>query len=292
MKNLINYYYNLDLKAFKKSEGKFIFQSDNKFYEFIPFYGDVNVFYKNYITVVNSNKYCHQIIFNKEKKILTFYESKPYLLLKKNLSINNKVDLKEIITYDIPIHSEVKLEWKKLWKEKIDYYEYQMSQLAHKYKKLKNSFDYYIGLSETAINLLNYAKEKDIRFFMCHRRIKQNEKLDDFFNPINFVVDSKTRDIGEYIKINYFTKNVDYDDVCHYIDILNFNDTECILLLARLMYPSYYFDIYDQIIQGFIGEEKIEAYTKKNASYEAFLKKIYIYIRLNFRIPEIEWLEN
>ena len=292
MKNLINYYYNLDLKAFKKSEGKFIFQSDNKFYEFIPFYGDVNIFYKNYITVVNSNKYCHQIIFNKEKKILTFYENKPYLLLKKNLSINNKVDLKEIITYDIPIHSEAKLEWKKLWKEKIDYYEYQMSQLAHKYKKLKNSFDYYIGLSETAINLLNYAKEKDIRFFMCHRRIKQNEKLDDFFNPINFVVDSKTRDIGEYIKINYFTKNVDYDDVCHYIDILNFNDTECILLLARLMYPSYYFDTYDQIIQGFIGEEKIEAYTKKNASYEAFLKKIYIYIRLNFRIPEIEWLEN
>ncbi len=292
MKNLINYYYNLDLKAFKKSEGKFIFQSDNKFYEFIPFYGDVNVFYKNYITVVNSNKYCHQIIFNKEKKILTFYESKPYLLLKKNLSINNKVNLKEIITYDIPIHCEVKLEWKKLWKEKIDYYEYQMSQLAHKYKKLKNSFDYYIGLSETAINLLNYAKEKDIRFFMCHRRIKQNEKLDDFFNPVNFVVDSKTRDIGEYIKINYFTKNVDYDDVCRYIDILNFNDTECILLLARLMYPSYYFDIYDQIIQGFIGEEKIEVYTKKNASYEAFLKKIYIYIRLNFRIPEIEWLEN
>lgn len=292
MKNLINYYYGLQLKTFKKSEGKFIFQSDNKFYEFIPFYGDANIFYKNYMMVVNSNKYCHEIIFNKEKKLVTFYENKPYLLLKKNLSIDNKVDLNEIITYDIPIYNEVNLEWKKLWKEKIDYYEYQMSQLGHKYKKLKNSFNYYIGLSETAINLLNYVKEKDIRFFMCHRRIKINEKLDDFFNPINFVVDSITRDVGEYIKINYFTKNIDYDDIYHYIEILDFNDSECILLLARLMYPSYYFDVYDQIIQGIIDEKKIQAYTKKNTSYETFLRDIYFYIKSKFTVPEIEWLEN
>ena len=292
MKNLINYYYNLDIKTFKKKDGKFVFEINNKFYEFIPFYGDVNIFYKNYLTVLRSNKYCHEIVFNNQKNILTFYEGKPYLLLRKNISIDNKVDLNEIIIYDIPIYSEGKLEWKKLWKEKIDYYEYQISQLSYKYKLLKNSFDYYIGLSENAISLLNYVKEKDIRLYMCHRRINHNEKLDNFFNPTNFVIDNLARDVAEYIKVNFFAGNLDSDDIYNYIDKLNFNESERILFFARLMYPSYYFDVYDQIVQGTAAEEKIDLYKKKNVLYETFLRSIYSYLRLNFKFPEIEWLES
>ena len=292
MKNLINYYYELNIKTFKKIDGKFVFEVNNKLYEFVPFCGEINTFYKNYLTVLRSNKYCHEIVFNNQKNILTFYEGKPYLLLRKNLSMENRVDLNEIVTYDIPIYNESKLEWKKLWKEKIDYYEYQMSQLSHKYKLLKNSFDYYIGLSENAIVLLNYVKEKDIRFYMCHRRINHNEKLDNFFNPINFVVDNLARDVGEYIKVNFFTDGLNLDEIYSYIDKLDFNESECILFFARLIYPSYYFDVYDQIVQGNVSEEKIELYTKKNVSYETFLVKIYNYLRLNFNFPEIEWLEN
>lgn len=292
MKNLINYYYDLNIKTFKKIGGKFVFEINNKLYEFIPFYGDVNIFYKNYLTVLRSNKYCHEIVFNNQKNILTFYEGKSYLLLRKNLSMDNRVDLNEIVTYDIPVYSESKLEWKKLWKEKIDYYEYQMSQLSHKYKLLKNSFDYYIGLSENAISLLNYIKEKDIRLYMCHRRINHNEKLDSFFNPINFVVDNLGRDVGEYIKINFFTEDLNFDGIYNYIDKLAFNESESILFFARLMYPSYYFDVYDQIVQGNVSEQKIESYIQKNVSYETLLKNIYNYLKLHFTFPEIEWLEN
>lgn len=292
MKNLINYYYNLNVKTFKRTDDKFVFESNNKFYEFIPFHGDANDFYRNYLMVLKSNKYCHEVVFNKQKNFLTFYKNKPYILLKKNLLIDNRINLNEIITYNIPIYSKLKLEWKKLWKKKIDYYEYQMSQLAHKYKILKNSFDYYIGLSENAISLLNYIKEKDIKFYMCHRRIKSKENLDSFFNPINFVVDSLSRDIGEYVKINYFTDELELDNIYKCINKIGFNETESILFLARLMYPSYYFDMYDQIIQGKIGEEKLQIYIRKNASYETFLKKIYDYIKLKFKIPEIEWFEN
>ena len=292
MKNLINYYYNLNIKMFKKIEAKFVFEIDNKSYEFIPFYGDVKKFYKNYLTVLGSNKYCHEIVFNNEKNILTFYDGKPYVLLRKNLSIDNKVDLNEITTYDIPVYNESKLEWKKLWKQKIDYYEYQMGQLSHKYKVLKNSFDYYIGLSENAISLLNYIKEKDIRLYMCHRRIKYNEKLDYFFNPVSFVIDNLGRDIAEYIKVNFFERNLDLQEVYTCIDNLSFNESERILFFARLMYPSYYFDVYDKIMQGIIAEEQIELYIKKNASYETFLKNMYNYLKLKFSFPEIEWLEN
>lgn len=291
MKNLIKYYYDLDIKNFKKTNEKIFFEANNKFYEFIPFYGDINALYKNYLIILKSSKYCHEIVFNNKKSILTFYGDKQYLLLRKNLSIQNKVDLNEIVTYDMAVYNEGKLEWKKFWKEKLDYYEYQMSQLSHKYKILKNSFDYYIGLSENALSLLNYINQEDIRFYMCHRRINYNEKLDEFFNPMNFVIDNITRDIGEYIKINYFTGKIELADIYAFIDKLGLNNSESILLLARLMYPTYYFDVYDQIVQGIIAEEKIEIYTKKNESYETFLKSIYKHLKLKFSIPEIEWLE-
>ncbi|MBE5820751.1 MAG: hypothetical protein E7310_08120 [Clostridiales bacterium] len=291
MKNLINYYYNLLITEFKKINESFIFEINGKKYEFIPFYGDVNKFYKNYLVLLNNNKYCHEVIFNKDKSILTFYDNKPYILLKKNISIDKCVDLNEIINYDISIYGQKAPNWKKLWKDKIDYYEYQMSQLAIKYKVLKNSFDYYIGLSETAINLLNYINADYVNFYISHNRINKNEKLDDFFNPINIVVDSRVRDIAEYIKINYFHNLIDTEEILSFLDGLEFDYTESILFLSRLLYPSYYFDVYDQIIQEKLNEDKIKFYIKKASSYEDFLKKIYNYIKNKYKIPQIEWLE-
>lgn len=292
MKNLINYYYGILVSDFKKINERFVFVVDNKSYEFFPFYGDVNKFYENYLTLINNNKYCHEVIFNKDKNILTFYGNKPYLLLRKNINIEKKVDIEEIINYDVQVYGGYSLNWKKLWMDKIDYYEYQMGQLGIKYKKLKCSFDYYVGLSENAINLLNYINEKDIKYYICHRRIPVNETLDNFFNPLSIIIDSRVRDIAEYIKIMYFNNNVDIESVKYYLDVLNFDNTEVLLFLARMIYPSYYFDMYDQIIQEKINEEKIEMYTKKNVSYETFLRKIYIYINSKYKILQIEWLEN
>lgn len=292
MKNLINYYYGLLINDFRKINEHFIFEIDDKRYEFIPFYGDINKFYKNYLVLVNNNKYCHQVMFNKDKNLLTIYNNKPYLLLKKNIVIDKKVDLNEIINYDIPVYGVNSLNLKKLWKDKIDYYEYQMSQLAIKYRTLKNSFDYYVGLSETAIALLNYIDTNDIKYYICHKRIKLNEKLDEFFNPTNIVVDSRVRDIAEYIKINYFNEMLEMKDILYYLDNLNLSYTESLLFMSRLLYPSYYFDMYDQIIQEKMSEEKIDFYIKKNTSYEIFLKKIYNHLKNKYKIPEIEWLES
>ena len=76
------------------------------------------------------------------------------------------------------------------------------------------------------------------------------------------------------------------------IEKLQFDDNEIILFLARLLYPSYYFDMYDKIIQEKIREEKINYYVKKNISYEIFLKQIYNYLKQIYKLPQIEWLEN
>ena len=83
MKNLINYYYGLLVSEFKKINDRFVFEIDNKNYEFIPFYGDINTLYKNYITLVSNNKYCHEVVINKNKSLITIHDNKPYILIKK-----------------------------------------------------------------------------------------------------------------------------------------------------------------------------------------------------------------
>lgn len=163
-----------------------------------------------------------------------------------------------------------KVNWKELWEEKLDYYEFQMSELGLKYKKLRESFSYYSGLCECAIALLNYSNA--VNMYMTHNR--------------GIVVDSITRDIGEYIKYEFFYRDNEIS-----IDNIYLTNDEYILLMARLLYPSYYFDIYDNIIQEKINESEIDKVIKKNSSYELFLKKTYLYIKQRSNIPMINWLQ-
>ena len=290
MKNLINYYYNLIIEDYRKSNNSFYFEIDNISYEFIPYFGNIDLLYRNYSILKSNNIYCHDIITNKDNSIITIYNNKNYLLIRKNICLDKYVDMKEIISFDIPINTQENLNWKKLWEDKIDYYEYQMSQVAFRYPKLKSSFNYYVGLTESAISLLNYVNKENINYFINHKRIKYKEKLNEFLNPIDVVIDSRSRDISEYIKSNYINDNINIDDVYSIIEYSNFNNSEAILFLSRLIYPSYYFDLYDKVIQEKLGEDKIENITKKNTQYEVFLKNIYKFLKKRYLIPNIEWL--
>jgi len=292
MKNIINYYYDLMIGEFRKSDENYSFSIDSVKYLFLPYYGNVDKLYKTYLLLISNNKYCHEIMVNKKNSIITFYDNKPYLLLKKNFYSKDILKLNDIINYNALVYGEYELNWKELWKDKIDYYEYQMSQLGYKYKYLKESLSYYIGLSECAIAILNYAKLDKLKYSISHNRIQYKETIDNLFDPTNIIIDNRVRDIAEYLKINYINENIKINDVFSYLDNLNFDYNESLLFLSRLMYPSYYFDIYDKIIQEKLSEEKINYIIKKNTQYEVFLKKVYSYVRNRYRIPEIEWLES
>ena len=291
MKNLINYFYNINISDFRRNDKNFYFDVDEDKYMFIPYYGDLNNLYDIYINLYCGGRYCHEIINNKDNMIYTYYKNIPHILLKKARYSNDRITLNEIIEYDIPVYKEKKLNWKDLWKEKIDYYEYQVNQIGFKYKIIRESFSYYIGLSENAINLLNYIDKNKVKNYITHKRINFKEDYDDFLNPLNIIIDTRVRDIAEYIKINYINNEIDIDSVLKFLNNYNMEYNESILLLSRLIYPSYYFDMYDLIIQEIISEDKINEYIKKNTYYEVFLKKIYKFIKLKYKIPEIEWLE-
>ena len=73
------------------------------------------------------------------------------------------------------------------------------------------------------------------------------------------------------------------------LGIFSFN--EAILFMARMLYPSYYFDLYDEIINKETKESKLLNIRNKICEYEELLKEIYSYLHLKYNIPEIEWLK-
>lgn len=288
MKNVINYYYGIIVNEFKKTQSNFIFNINNSEYEFVEYYGDINKLINIYSTLKFYRKEVSEIILNKQNSIITYYENKPYILLKKSNYRNNEIELSDIISYDSSVYVKEELNWKKLWIGKLDYYEMQLDEAGIKHPTLKQSFNYYLGLSEIAINLLNYVNPKNITYYISHKRLETKE---DMVNPLNIIIDSRTRDVGEYIKAKYFYDKIEIRQLENFIASSNFSKDEILLLLARLIYPSYYFDIYEKVFINGDAEKELNKIIKKNAEYEALLKDIYNSIKQFYPIPQIEFLE-
>jgi len=288
MKNVINYYYGIIVNEFKKTQSNFIFNINNNKYEFVEYYGDINKLINIYSILKYYRKEVSELITNKRNSVITYYENKPYILLKKSNFRNKEIELSDIVSYDSNVYVKEELSWKKLWIGKLDYYEMQLDEVGIKYPILKQSFNYYLGLSEVAINLLNYVNTKNVNYYISHKRL---ETKDDMFNPLNIIIDSRARDIGEYIKKKYFYDKIQVEQLEKFIISSRFTKDEILLLLARLIYPSYYFDAYEKIFISKETQKELNKIIKKNAEYEAFLKDIYNSIKQFYPIPQIEFLE-
>ena len=69
--------------------------------------------------------------------------------------------------------------------------------------------------------------------------------------------DYKARDIGEYLKYLFFSKEYKNIDIKKFIKKLNFSKFSYRLLFGRMLYPSYYFDKYEKIINNNLNENDI-----------------------------------
>lgn len=290
MKNFIKYYYNLDIEKLKIIDDNVYFTADGINYSLIRYNGNINDLMKIYSILITYNVYCHEILLNKDNSVIANYEGYNYILLKKHVDDYGQVAISNIYSYDIFIRMNEKINWKNLWEQKIDYYEYQISELGLKYKKLRESFSYYSGLCECAISLLNYINYKNVRMNVAHKRIKHNEQITEFTNPINITIDNITRDIASFIKNNFIYGELTIDRAIDYIKNAKLTSDEYILFLARMLYPSYYFDMYDSIIQGMASEDDIVKLLKKSNSFELLLKRLYMFVKERSNTPSIDWL--
>ena len=63
------------------------------------------------------------------------------------------------------------------------------------------------------------------------------------------------------------------------------------LLMARVLFPSSYFDCYEDIINGITGEEEIISILNKIKDYEDFLVYLYNLLRETDYLIQIDFLE-
>ena len=298
MKNLLLFNYNIDTDELTKiNDDISSFYIDyNKFY-FIKFNRvkkDIEYLYEQLNSSIN--RY-HYIIKNKFGEIFTKDGDKSYILLKMNGPENNEIDLKDIIDNQIILNGAIDADlkrnnWGTLWSEKVDYLEYQISELSKNHPTIIKSFSYYIGLAENAIEYYNMLDIKNVPLTYAQRRIKYPNISKNYYNPLNLIIDYRARDIGEYIKTQFFEGIDNTYEIELLINKNILSPLEYNLLYARLLYPSYYFDDINKILEHDETDDVLIKYIDKADDYEQFLKKMYFLLSQKCQMIKIDWIVN
>ncbi len=301
MENSLIYFYNINISEIKKIKNKYYFSHNNNNYVIEKYNRNINEalsIYKLNQEMIEFGYPTFQIIPTKFNTILFENNQDNYVLMIMPKINNRIISFNDIKQFNyIPKEESITVElnkpnWPKLWEEKIDYYEYEFKEIKNKYPLINESMPYYIGLSENAISYFNDNLEDDkLPKVVSHLRLNVNTDLYEFYNPLNLVIDFKERDIGEYLKDYVMNKNYTEDKLNEYITINNNSKETIIALICRILFASYYFDIYEQIIKKEIKEENIKDIIDKRKNISFLLKLIFSkYKHLN--IPIINWIVN
>ncbi len=306
MKETLEYYYGLDIESIEELDGKYHFKIENQDYFFV-FYNRGIEELEDIINVSNEmvkkGINVHKILINRNNSFLTKVGEYNYILfavsnLNEEYDIFDMVKISEKLILNNNKSNLYRNNWGTLWSEKIDYFEYQVRELSIEKEVVKSSFSYYVGLAENAISYVNNTNMKyggdAYRIVLSHRRVfYPNYKL-NYLNPLSFVFDLEVRDIAEYLKAMFFKKDISFclDELSSYLKIRHLSLYEYQMFYARLLYPTYYFDVYESVMNKNADEEQLVNIIKKCDSYEEFLKKAYLEISKYARIDKIEWIIN
>lgn len=275
MKNAIRYYYQIEVSNLEYHNHRYEFES----YALVEIYRQLD--FSIYEYLIQNNYPIYQIIKNKDQNYITNIDGKNYILL--FLHYPYLITLETLEQFQIPTNEKKILPWNELWMEKVDFYEKHVSTITS--IKIKNSFFYYIGLTENAISFYQYIK-KDATLYISHNRMEYDF---DYWNPSNLIIDYKSRDIAEYVKRKFFEDTLNLSDLYLYFYRTQFEEIDYLLFYARMLYPSYYFDCYDKIILG-DSENCLDIYLEKIENYECLLRNLYFSFSQFIFMPKIDWI--
>ncbi len=296
MNNAILFFYNINIQEIKRINNNYYFtyqQNNYVIYKYNRDILEINEIYELNIELLSKGLIGYEIIPNKTNELIFLYENNYYVLMKIPNIKNKKITYEDILSFNF-IQNQNKYKtidksnWNQNWSKKIDYIIYQFSQIKNKHKEIDSSIDYFIGIWENAISYYNDTISNKNKKYVAHIRIENDMDLLEYLNPINFVIDYKERDIGEYLKIyvinNNYTENM-IDTILKYT-----NQEGIVLLISRLLFPSYYFDLYENIIEGKTKEEEINVIVKKHYNVLNLIK--YIFKKYwDYNIPYINWIK-
>ena len=83
---------------------------------------------------------------------------------------------------------------------------------------------------------------------------------------------------------------LDMKEVSKFIFDNRYDYNDMILFYSRMLYPTYYFDLFERSITDNVLEKRIMDVITKSDKYEMLLKDIYYEIRKKYNIPGVDWL--
>lgn len=277
---MIKYYYNFDKFTLSKDRNRYVIKYNNRVFYLEKVFNLDEVIDQYNLTKDYDNFY--RFIANKDDSIITYFQGNSYVLLE---DTTNGYSRYNVDNNSLSLNVTNRVEWREIWIRKSDYIEYYYSNIVGKYKLIDESIDYYLGMLETAIYYLyDYGDYKDVSFIV-HKYFDK----DYLYNPLNLKADVKERDFAEYLKYIFFSNeylNINVEElIIRYKDYYNYD-----LVLARMLYPNYYFDLFDRVILLEESENVLYKVISRNKEYEVYLKRIGRCVATFFEIKNIDWL--
>ncbi len=294
MNNAILFFFNINTKEVKKINDNYYFNYAYNNYVVQTYNRDIEeaieIYYLN-LELLSNGFIGYEIILTKDNDVLFLYEGVYYILMKFPNIKNRIITYEDVINFNyIPNTMFKKLDksnWGITWSNKIDFIEYQFDQVRNRYSIIDDSIDYFIGIWENAISYYNDNNINSERC-VCHKRVSTNMDLLDFTNPLNFVIDYKERDLGEYLKSFVISKNYSNASLDR---MINFSDRDSVVLvISRILFPSYYFDLYEDIILGNKDEHELNDVISKRNNV-LYLINYILFRYSNLNITDIEWIK-
>lgn len=183
-----------------------------------------------------------------------------------------------------------------LWDQRLEYIQNQclvnLNFDNESHLALYEYCHYAIGL---ALNALQYLSDIKIDFnnpkyisTLTHRRIKSIDKF-ELFNPFNLIIDHSSRDLAELYKNDL----ISFDTLMQICAYYNYNIDEYEYLLARLFYPTFIFDVIEDIATENVAYDYNQqiyfAIAKQNKQIDK-IKEYYTNILKYINIRPINWL--
>lgn len=290
MKNFIKSNYNIyPKKIFKKDNQYFFFSRNDK----------ILIIKTNNIDLskIDLSNHLYNIgipistfLINNNGEYYCKKDNQYILLLKYNNICDNQIYLKDINTYDIKIQKINNFDIIKYWEDTIDSIELKLNEYNKEFPILQQSINYFIGLSENAIELLNNIKYNSDS--LGHKLNIDNYNRENYSNPFNIIKTNKMYDIAMYFKYQFYNNNIDYDELYSVLkqNLNNINDI--VFFYSNMLFQENYFNCVINIMNNKGEEKELNKYIDNINKYRELLKYIKSILHNITYIKDIEWIDS
>ena len=281
MKEFIEYNYDLRCDDLAILNNLLYFKHLDKFYIISNFNRDEVEFEKVLNYLISNNLKSLKVVMNKKGSYISEFNGEKYVVMESDCE-------NEIIDFPICIGGLINENnyWNEIWENRVVQLEKHKSELSLN-KDIFYILNYYIRLIEICIynyNILirKYGQKNGLS--IQHNRIEFPIYSFSYYNPVNYLFDFEFRDFAEYLKMRFFYSDFSTDEAISVIDNYNFDNFSINMFFVRLIYPTYFLELYDMQNKNNVYSDLFYDLLKKSSQYENFILKLIIAMSSKYEI--------